>query len=221
MSTTVLVADGEPAALNALEQQRVLEQRRLLERSLRHDGFEIVAGGRPDLVIASDDAELEHWFGEVPVIVLGSPEAEADDRVLAFRRGCDDYLPRPFHYEELLERIRAVLRRAQPPSLPVVLAGSLEIDLRSRIVSVRGTPVALAAKEYALVVKLASDPTRVFTKAELLRDIWGYAAAVRTRTLDSHTSRLRRKLSALDPETSFIENEWGVGYRLLGPLPRR
>lgn len=209
MSLTVLVADGEAAT------------RGFLERSLRHDGFEIVAGGRPDLVIAGDDAGLARWSGEAPVIVLGSPEAEADDRVRAFRRGCDDYIPRPFHYEELLERVRAVLRRAQPAAPPVVTVGPIEIDLRSRIVSVHGSPVSLSAKEYDLIVKLASDPKRVFTKAELLRDVWGYAATVRTRTLDSHTSRLRRKLGALDPETSFVENEWGIGYRLLGLLPER
>ena len=69
-------------------------------------------------------------------------------------------------------------------------------------------------------MRLASDPLRVFTKAELLRDIWGYSASARTRTLDSHASRLRRKLRALDPATPFIDNEWGVGYRLIGLHPR-
>jgi DNA-binding response OmpR family regulator len=206
MSTTVLLAEREPATFG------------LLERLLPFDGFEIVAGSgqRPDLVIAADDVELERWCGEAPVIVLGSPEADPDERVLAFRRGCDDYVARPFHYEELVERIRAVLRRSRSPEPRLVVAGPLQIDLEARLVMIRERPLALSQKEYALIVRLASDPTRVFTRDELLRDVWGYGSSVRTRTLDSHVSRLRRKLRGLDPVTSYIENQWGVGYRLLG-----
>ncbi len=77
----------------------------------------------------------------------------------------------------------------------------------------------LSQKEYALLVRLAAEPMRVFTKDELLRDVWGYLAHARTRTLDSHASRLRRKLRGADPATSYIENVWGVGYRLLGLHP--
>jgi len=86
-------------------------------------------------------------------------------------------------------------------------------------VTVGGVRVDLAAKEYELLLKLASDPQRVFTKQELLRDVWDYPASSRTRTLDSHACRLRRKLRALDAETEFVENVWGVGYRLIGLLP--
>jgi len=77
-------------------------------------------------------------------------------------------------------------------------------------------PVALSQKEYALLVRLAGEPRRVFTKDELLREVWGYVAPARTRTLDSHASRLRRKLRDADPATPYVENVWGVGYRLLG-----
>ena len=206
MSTALLLADGEPAT------------RVLLERHLRHDGFELVpsSGRRPDVVLAGDDAELERWRGEAPVIVLGRVEADPVERVRAFRRGCDDYIARPFHYDELVERIRAVLRRVTPPEAELIVAGPIEIDLRARIVRAGGMSVVLAKKEYALLVRLAVEPTRVFTKQELLRDVWGYDAQIRTRTLDSHASRLRRKLRAIDPMTPFIENVWGVGYRLLG-----
>jgi DNA-binding response OmpR family regulator len=205
----LLLADREPAT------------RMLLERHLRHDGFELLGAGpagerRPDLVLAGDEAELERWRGEAPVIMLGRVEADPRDRVRAFRRGCDDYVPRPFDYEELVERIRAVLRRARPAAVGRVVAGPLEVDPVTRVVLLRGEPVALSQKEFALVVRLAADPRRVFTKEDLLRDVWGYRAAARTRTLDSHASRLRRKLREVDPETSLVENVWGVGYRLLG-----
>ena len=85
--------------------------------------------------------------------------------------------------------------------------------------AIGGTRVELAQKEYELLLRLASDPERVFTKEELLRDVWGFRTRSRTRTLDAHASRLRRKLRAADPVAPLVENEWGVGYRLLGPLP--
>jgi len=209
MSTTVLLAEHEPAT------------RGLLERQLRDDGFELAPPGcAPDLVLVGTDAELERWRGQAPVIVLGPAEAEPGERVRAFRRGCDDYLTRPFHYDELVERMRAVLRRVGGPSSTPLVAGPLTIDRRARIVTVAGARIDLSQKEYGLLLQLASGPERVFTKDELLRDVWGYRSRSRTRTLDAHASRLRRKLRAADPAVELVENEWGVGYRLLGPRRR-
>jgi DNA-binding response OmpR family regulator len=90
----------------------------------------------------------------------------------------------------------------------------LEIDLASRVVRVGGLPVQLSAKEFDLLVALAEDPERVFRKEDLLRDVWGFRSLGRTRTLDSHASRLRRKLNA-SGESAYILNVWGVGYRLV------
>jgi DNA-binding response OmpR family regulator len=214
MSTALLLAESEPGSRN------------YLERHLRGDGFEVLSAARsthtrPDLVLIDDGAEIERWRGEAPVIVLGRSEADAVDRIRAFRRGCDDYVPRPFDYQELVERIRAVLRRVQPPAPETIVAGPLSIDLATRVVRVADTRVSLAQKEYALLLKLAGDPKRVFTKHELLRDVWNYRADARTRTLDSHASRLRRKLRAVDPATPWVDNVWGVGYRLFGDISGR
>jgi len=208
MSTTVLLTEHEPVT------------RGLLERQLPDDGFELAAPGcAPDLVLAGTDAELERWRGQAPVIVLGPAEAEPGERVRAFRRGCDDYLTRPFQYDELVERMRAVLRRAGGrPAAPVV-AGPLTIDPRARVVTVAGARVDLSQKEYELLLHLAADPERVFTKEELLRDVWGFRTRSRTRTLAAHASRLRRKLRAAEPSVELVDNKWGVGYRLLGPTP--
>ena len=207
MSTTVLLTEHEPATQG------------LLERQLRDDGFELaLPGSAPDLVLAGNDAELERWCGQAPVIVLGPAEAEPDERVRAFRRGCDDYLARPFHYDELVERMRAVLRRAGGVPAARITAGPLTIDRRARLVTAHGTRVELALKEYELLLHLAIEPERVFTKDELLRDVWGYRTRSRTRTLDAHASRLRRKLRVAAPDAQLVENQWGVGYRLLGPL---
>jgi len=189
-----------------------------LTRHLTSDGFRVVSDeAPPDLALLPDLTELDEFrsrHGDVPVIVLGPPESDTVDRVRAFERGCDDFLARPFDYEELLARIRAVLRRTAPPEHELVVAGSIRVDLATRTVTVGGRVVRLAGKEYELLLKLMTDPDRVFTKEQLLREVWGFMSLGRTRTLDSHASRLRRKLQEVD-EGPFVLNVWGVGYRLL------
>jgi DNA-binding response OmpR family regulator len=230
MSAAVLLAEPEPAV------------RGFLERHLAEDGFDVFGAracgealelaerGRPDLVLVGtpfpDAPGLElcrrlregepgrSWNRNVPLIVLGQPDEDAIDRVRAFDRGCDDYLPKPFDYDELLARIRAVLRRASPWNRDRLEAGDVVLDRATRRVTVLGRAVVLSGKEYELLAKLATDPLRVFTKDELLRDVWGYRSQSRTRTLDSHTSRLRRKLGDAGGGP-YVLNVWGVGYRLL------
>jgi DNA-binding response OmpR family regulator len=113
--------------------------------------------------------------------------------------------------------MRAVLRRSNGPRHPRLTVRDLEIDLASRVVKLAGEPVQLSAKEYELLVALAEDPERVFKKEELLRDVWGFRSLGRTRTLDSHASRLRRKLNG-PTETAYVLNVWGVGYRLVSTV---
>jgi DNA-binding response OmpR family regulator len=206
MSTALLLAEPQP------------DTRSFLERHLRNDGYQVVGDEvRPDLVLLGDTAALDEYrarHGDVPVIVLGEPESDAVDRVRALDRGCDDFLARPFVYEELLARIRAVLRRTLPAAHEKRRAGPVVADLATRCVTVGGRPITLAGKEYELLLKLMTDPTKVFTKEQLLREVWGFRSLGRTRTLDSHASRLRRKLAAAAPGP-FVLNVWGVGYRLL------
>jgi DNA-binding response OmpR family regulator len=151
---------------------------------------------------------------EVPVIML-SGRATETDRVRGFARGADDYVAKPFNYPELAARIAAVLRRARARRDQGLLhVGELRIDPASREVRVGERPVELSAKEFALLHALAGDPTRVFTKEELLRDVWGFKLMGSTRTLDSHASRLRRKLAPVAKGRRWVVNVWGVGYRL-------
>ena len=111
----------------------------------------------------------------------------------------------------------ALLRRAQErPSQGRLRVGELVLDPVAREVRLRGARVTLSQKEFALLRQLAAEPTRVFTKAELLRDVWGFRALGATRTLDSHACRLRHKL-ARDGDR-FVLNVWGVGYRLVDGL---
>jgi DNA-binding response OmpR family regulator len=148
-----------------------------------------------------------------PVIALAPAAAELD-RQRALERGADDVVGTPFSYPELRLRIGAVLRRTRERRGSGRLrVGDLEVDPASREVTVRGRQVRLAQKEYALLQALAAEPTRVFTKEELLRDVWGFRSMGRTRTLDSHACRLRQKLGTQGDR--FVVNVWGVGYRLV------
>jgi DNA-binding response OmpR family regulator len=151
----------------------------------------------------------------LPVIVLSGRATDAD-RLRGLRCGADDYVVKPFAIDEVVARMRAVLRRREAGRAGPLRVGEIVIDPSRREVRVAGEPVQLANKEFTLLRTLAADPTRVFTKAELLRDVWGFRSLGKTRTLDSHASRLRRKL---DPEHGrYVVNCWGVGYRLIdGP----
>jgi DNA-binding response OmpR family regulator len=126
-------------------------------------------------------------------------------------------ITKPFHHPELLARIGAVLGRvARSRDRRVVRYGELAVNTLSREVTVGGITLDLSAKEYQLLTTLATEPERVFTKAELLSTVWGFRAQGRTRTLDSHASRLRQKLRA-HSDAGWIANEWGIGYRLCRP----
>jgi DNA-binding response OmpR family regulator len=148
----------------------------------------------------------------LPVIVLTGRSGDTD-KVRGLDSGADDYLTKPFMYSELRARIKAVLRRRTYPHEGPSRVGDLVIDPPRRRVTVDGRPVSLSQKEFALLRILASDPTRVFSKDELLAAVWAYKGPSKTRTLDSHASRLRRKL---DPESQrYVINCWSVGYRLI------
>jgi DNA-binding response OmpR family regulator len=154
---------------------------------------------------------------QLPIVVLSGRAGEVD-RVRVFERGADDFVAKPFVYGELRLRLAAVLRRSRlRPGRGVLRVGDLSVDPASREVRLRGRRIELSQKEFALLRALAAEPTRVLTKAELLRDVWGYRALGTTRTLDSHACRLRTKLGA--DGDRFVVNVWGVGYRLVdGPV---
>ena len=230
MPSAVLVAEPEPTTRGFLERHLTDDGFRVLGAAAGCEALDLAERERPSLVLLDtalpDESGLElcrrlregepgrSWNRDVPVILLGPSESDAVDRVRGFARGCDDYLAKPFLYDELVARIRAVLRRTLPPPPDRITAGTITIDCAAHHVSVAGVRVALAGKEYELLLALASEPRKVFTKDELLRGVWGFRSAGRTRTLDSHASRLRRKL-ARPGGAEYVRNVWGVGYRLL------
>jgi DNA-binding response OmpR family regulator len=226
---TVVVCEDDPPTLELLCDHLAADRFRPLPAPCASDALRLCGYRHPDLLLL--DLRLPDAFGldvlrtiraahsatdrfdpELPVIVLSGRGADAD-RVRGLEAGADDYVVKPFHYAELEARIRAVLRRRQARRQGPLRVGGLVVDPARREVRVDGRPVKLANKEFALLHMLASDPTRVFTKDELLRDVWGFRSPGRTRTVDSHASRLRRKL---DPAHGrWVINHWGTGYRLI------
>jgi DNA-binding response OmpR family regulator len=162
--------------------------------------------------IREADGVTSRFDPGLPVIVLSGRGAD-EDRVRGLEAGADDYVVKPLRYGELRARIGAVLRRGLVAREGPCRAGEIVVDPARRKVWVGEREVALSNKEFGLLRVLAGDPSRVFSKRELLEAVWGYRSPARTRTLDSHASRLRRKL---DPEHGrYVINCWGYGYRLV------
>jgi DNA-binding response OmpR family regulator len=160
--------------------------------------------------------EVPDWMADVPVIMLTASRRQTD-LLRAFNAGADDVLTWPPTYLELRARLRAILRRteAQRTRDHPLRIRSLTIDTASRDVTINGRTLHLRRLEYNLLAYLASEPHRVFHKRELLINLWGYPDPNTTRTLDSHASRLRRKLSDDGDDDRWIINVYNVGYRLI------
>jgi DNA-binding response OmpR family regulator len=226
---TVVVCEDDEATLEMLCEHLAADRYAALPAPSASDALRLCAYKQPDALILDlmlpdapgldvlreirDADGVEARFDRALPVIVVTGRGGVHDRVRGLRDGADDYLVKPFHYPELEARLRAVLRRRSEPRQGPCRAGEIVVDPTRRSVTVGGRRVELSNKEFALLRMLVSDPTRVFTKEELLRDVWGFRSMGRTRTLDSHASRLRRKL---DPEQGrYVVNCWGVGYRLV------
>ena len=230
---TILLVEDDPVLGTFLADNLAADGYEPVVADTLRDGLRELEYKRPDLAIVDlglpDGSGLEliervrgadgaasRVDPALPIVVLSGRAGEVD-RVRGFERGADDFVAKPFGYAELRLRLAAVLRRSRArPGRGVLRVGELSVDPVSREVRLRGRRIELSQKEFALLRALAAEPTRVLTKAELLRDVWGFRTLGTTRTLDSHACRLRHKLGVFgDP---FVVNVWGVGYRLVdGP----
>ena len=225
----VVVCEDDAITLDLLCDHLVADRFAVLPAPSASDALRLCRYNHPDLLlldlslpdasgldvlreIREADGIESRFDPQLPVIVLSGRGAPTD-RVRGLAAGADDYVTKPFSVDELRARIGAVLRRRATRREGPIRVGELLLDPLRRKVMVGEREVPLAKKEFTLLRVLAGDPTRVFSKEELLRDVWGYRGNSKTRTLDSHASRIRRKL---DPEHSrYIVNCWGIGYRLL------
>jgi two-component system KDP operon response regulator KdpE len=223
--TRVLVVDDEPQILRALE------------ANLRGAGYEVATAAtaeealtaaaiRPpdavvlDLVLPDRSGvevarELRAWTA-VPILVL-SAVGDETQKVEALDAGADDYVTKPFGLDELLARLRALLRRAAPPSGPVLTVGGLVVDLEKKAVSVDAVPVQLTPTEFALLALFARNEGKLLTHAAILREVWGRGYAQESHYLHVYVSQLRRKIEADAARPRYLLTEPGAGYRLVAP----
>lgn len=223
MTDRILVVEDEPAISESLAY------------ALRRDGFSVATAATvseaergvesADLVVL--DLMLPDGSGfdlidrfrkrpsPTPIIVLSSRDGEAD-RVAALETGADDYVTKPFSPREVVARVRAVLRRATPPSAGNGAARSpIAVDPATRRAHVFGQELELTRVEFDLLACLLASPGRVYTRAELIDRVWGDGFAISDRTVDSHVKALRRKVSEAGADPGLIETVRGVGFRIV------
>jgi two-component system, OmpR family, response regulator ResD len=222
----VLVVDDEPTITEVVS--RYLERAGYETRSAA-DGavaLELAGQARPDLVVLDlmlpgmDGLEVMRRLRasgnghRVPVILL-TAKGEPVDRVIGLRRGADDYVAKPFAPAELVARVDAVLRRADPePEFeePIVF-GELELDPLARRVTVRGEEAGLTVREYDLLLHLMRHPGQVFSRDQLMDSVWQYSFYSDTSTVTVHVRRLRAKIEEDPSNPRWLQTVWGVGYR--------
>jgi two-component system, OmpR family, KDP operon response regulator KdpE len=224
----VLVVDDERQILRALQ------------TSLRAAGFEVetaetaegalaAAAMRPpealivDLVLPDGTGtevtrELRSWTS-APIIVL-SAVGDEREKVAALDAGADDYVTKPVGIDELLARLRAVLRRTSPGGEPVITIGELVVDLQKRAVSVGGKPVHMTPHQYELLRLLALNEGKLLTHRALLQEIWGPGYDGAANLLHVNVSQLRRKIEPDRARPRYLLTEAGAGYRLVNPETR-
>lgn len=223
--TTLLVIDDERQIRRLLRVTLEGAGHRIREAETGGHGLQEIAAAAPDAVILDlglpdmDGVEvirrLREWT-PLPVLVLSVRAGEAD-KVAALDAGADDYLAKPFGGAELLARVRAMLRRAQPSNEPAILRfGDIEFDRVARLVRRGGNEVHLTAKEYALFALLVQHRGKVVTHRQILREVWGPNAEANTHYLRVHMTHLRQKLETDPNRPALLKTESGIGYRLLG-----
>ena len=233
MTDTLLLVEDDHALRTFLADNLTADGYEVLVSDCARDALRLLETKSPDLLLLdlglpdasglevlarlrSADGVTSRMDPGTPVLLRTGRTGELD-RLRGFDRGADDYVCKPFGYPELRARIAALLRRSSARrSLGRIRVGGLEIDPAAHTVRLHGRQVPVSQKEFALLRVLAAEPGRVWSKEELLRTVWGYQSMGRTRTIDSHACRLRRKLGA--DGDRYVVNVWGVGYRLLDPV---
>jgi DNA-binding response OmpR family regulator len=180
----------------------------------------------PDFVIMDimlpevDGISLTRWLrdrSDVPIIMVTARREEVD-RIAGLEMGADDYVVKPFSPQELVSRVRAVLRRtgrdqAEAESERTISFDSISIDPLTRVVSIKGSNVELTAKEFDMLYLLARHPRQVFTRDQLLKRVWGGAEYIDPGTVTVHVRRLREKIESDPSKPKHLLTVWGVGYK--------
>lgn len=155
-------------------------------------------------------------FSDVPIIML-TAKGEDMDKILGLEYGADDYITKPFNILEVKARIKAIIRRNQKktvsePKAKTLVEGEMTIEMDSRRVTIAGKEINLTAKEFNILTLLLFHPNKVYSRDDLLKEIWGSDALGDGRTVDVHVRRLREKIESDPGDPKYIQTKWGVGY---------
>jgi two-component system, OmpR family, KDP operon response regulator KdpE len=220
----ILIVDDEPGLRELVRINLEHEGFAVLQAENGVQGLEMIQQEHPDLVILDVMMpEMDGWdvcrrlreFSQVPVLML-TARVQSQDIVTGLESGADDYLLKPFNMDELMARVRALLRRVPSPNRPVVAAGGeIQIDKQKREVLVRGEPVDLTPTEYDLLLLLAEHAGAVLDHETLLRGVWGQEYTKDNDYLKVYIWHLRRKLEQDPRDPKLLLTEWGVGYRMV------
>ncbi|HVM13528.1 MAG TPA: response regulator transcription factor [Egibacteraceae bacterium] len=223
----ILVVEDEPSLVEALDYGLTIEGFTVVATGDGQAALRLVEQERPDLIVldlmlpglpGTEVCKRIRVTSDVPIIMLTAKDTEVD-RVLGLELGADDYVTKPFSPRELLARIRAVLRRGvdRSPAEPApVEAAGVRVDVDRYEVTVRGAPVTLPPKEFALLELLVRNTGRVLTRDVLIDRIWGADYVGDTKTLDVHVKRLRARVERDPSHPQLIVTVRGVGYRFAG-----
>ncbi|MGD8997556.1 MAG: response regulator transcription factor [Anaerolineae bacterium] len=222
---TILVVDDEPTVTEVVSIYLKRAGYGVIEASDGREALEILENQSPDLVVLDltlpevDGLEITRWLrarGDMPIIMLTARREEVD-RILGLELGADDYVVKPFSPQELVSRVKAVLRRTYGPTAakaePPLEVANLRIDPRTRVVEASGEEIPLTAKEFDLLWELARHPRRVFNRDQLLDLVWGLTEYIDPSTVTVHVHRLREKIEADPSNPRHIQTVWGVGYK--------
>jgi two-component system, OmpR family, KDP operon response regulator KdpE len=222
----VLIIDDEVQIRRLLRVTLEANGYRVLEAASGQEGLVEAAQGRPDVIVldlglADMDGtvvlkRLREW-SQAPVLVLSVREGELD-KVSALDLGADDFMTKPFSTAELLARLRAAQRRAQPIADNAVFhSGDLQVDLSSRIVTLKGQEVKMTPTEYSLLRLLVRNAGKVVTHRQILKEVWGPTYLEQTHYLRVYVAHLREKIETDPSRPELLITEAGVGYRLMVP----
>jgi DNA-binding response OmpR family regulator len=225
MSARILIAEDDPKQAHLIQIYLEREGHHVLVVGDGRTALEQCRARRPDLVVLDimmpkldglDVCRVLRAESKVPILLLTARTTE-EDVLVGLDIGADDYITKPYSPRELAARVRALLRRAGvvgAESHAVLTAGDLEVDPGRFEVRVGGRPVTLTAKEFGILEVLATEPGRVFTRAQIIDKAFGFDHYVLERTVDAHVMNLRRKIEADVSEPRYVQTVYGRGYRL-------
>ena len=227
MSKKALVVDDEKAIVKGIKFSLEQDDMHVDTAFDGEEAIEKIKAGNYDIILLDvmlpkytgfEVCQMTREFSDVPIIML-TAKGEDMDKILGLEYGADDYITKPFNILEVKARIKAILRRNQKGDMAkskeradVIEKKGLRVEIDNRRVFINDKEVNLTAKEFDLVLLLASNPNKVYSRDELLKTVWGSTYPGDARTVDVHVRRLREKIESQPADPEYIHTKWGVGY---------